>query len=98
MSAVLGADGKTSDAAYGSFGRVTSLDDLPSDRKLALYIRKAAALNESDAPSRPRPAKRPAAPLAVPEDLAAGLKKDRSAEGGGRGGISRRRGLGPGAL
>jgi uncharacterized protein YdeI (YjbR/CyaY-like superfamily) len=79
MSAVLGADGEKSDAAMGSFGRVTSLDDLPSDNKMALYIKKAAALNESDAPARPRPAKRPAAPLTVPEDLAAGLKKNKAA-------------------
>ena len=63
----------------GSFGRVTSLEDLPSDRVMARYIRKAAELNESDAPARPRPARRPAAPLAVPEDLAAGLKKNRAA-------------------
>lgn len=79
MSVVLGADGEKSDAAMGSFGRVTSLDDLPSDSKMERYIRKAAALNESAAPARPRPAKRPAAPLAVPEDLAAGLKKNRAA-------------------
>lgn len=79
MSAVLGADGRKSDAAMGSFGRLNSLDDLPSDKKMVLYIRKAAALNESDAPARPRPAKRPAPPLAVPEDLAAGLKKNKAA-------------------
>jgi uncharacterized protein YdeI (YjbR/CyaY-like superfamily) len=79
MIAVLGADGRESDAAMGSFGRVTSLDDLPPDRKLATYIRRAAALNESDAPARPRPPRKPAAPLAVPEDLAAGLKRNRAA-------------------
>ena len=79
MSAVLGPDGDKEATAMGSFGRVTSLDDLPSDRALARYIRKAAELNESDAPARPRPARRPAAPLAVPEDLAAGLKKNRAA-------------------
>jgi hypothetical protein len=76
MSAVLGGDGQKPDAAMGSFGRVTSLNDLPSDKKMALYIRKAAALNESDAPARPRPAKQPAAALAVPEALAAGLTKN----------------------
>src|SRR5450759_61391 len=54
MSAVLGADGRKSDAAMGSFGRLKSLDDLPSDKKMALYIRKAAVLNESDAPARPK--------------------------------------------
>src|SRR6202162_5823429 len=75
MSAVLGGDAQKPDSAMRSFGRVTSVNDLPSDKKMALYIRKAAALNESDAPARPRPAKRPVAPLVAPEDLAAGLKK-----------------------
>src|ERR1700693_1319998 len=79
MSAVLGGDAQKPDSAMRSFGRVTSVNDLPSDKKMALYIRKAAALNESDAPARPRPAKRPVAPLVVPEDLAAGLKKNKAA-------------------
>ncbi len=79
MSAVLRADGRKTAPGMGTFGRVTSLKDLPSDKKLALYIKKAAALNESDAPARPRPVKRSAPPLAVPEDLAAGLKKNKAA-------------------
>ena len=79
MEAELGPDGGKADTAMGSLGRITSLDDLPSDRAMLRYIRKAAKLNESDAPSRPRPARRPAAPLAVPEDLAAALKKNKAA-------------------
>ena len=79
MTAVLGADAGNGDSAMGSFGRVASLEDLPPDRKLSGYIRKAAELNESDAPARPRPKKGPAAPVAVPEDLAAALKKNRAA-------------------
>jgi uncharacterized protein YdeI (YjbR/CyaY-like superfamily) len=78
MSAVLGKDAANADNAMGSFGRVKSLDDLPSDKALLRYIRKAAELNESDAPARPRPV-RSAAPPAVPDDLAAGLKKSRAA-------------------
>ena len=79
MTEVLGADGEKSDTAMGSFGRLTSLDDLPSDRVMTRYIKKAAALNESDAPTRPRPVRRPAAPVAVPDDLAAALKKKKDA-------------------
>ena len=79
MVAVLGADGHKADSAMGSFGRITSLDDLPSDRILARYIRKAAELSGSDAPARPRPVHRPAAPLAVPKDLAEALKKKKAA-------------------
>jgi uncharacterized protein YdeI (YjbR/CyaY-like superfamily) len=79
MNKVLGGDVPKPDSAMGGFGRVTSVNDLPSDKKMALYIRKAAALNESDAPARPRPARRLVAPLVVPEDLAAGLQKNKAA-------------------
>ena len=79
MEAVLGTDGRKVDTAMGSFGRITSLEDLPSDRKMTAYIRKAAALHESGAPARPRPAKRPAAPLAMPPDLAAALRRNKAA-------------------
>jgi uncharacterized protein YdeI (YjbR/CyaY-like superfamily) len=78
MEAVLGTDGGKAETAMGSLGRITSLDDLPSDKKMAAYIKKAAALNESGAPARPRPAK-PAAPLVMPADLAAALKKNKPA-------------------
>ncbi|HXM77068.1 MAG TPA: DUF1801 domain-containing protein, partial [Thermoanaerobaculia bacterium] len=48
MTDVLGLDGEKSDTAMGSFGRLTSLDDLPSDRTMTRYIKKAATLTESD--------------------------------------------------
>jgi uncharacterized protein YdeI (YjbR/CyaY-like superfamily) len=76
---VLRDDGEKAPSAMGSFGRITSFDDLPPAAKLAGYIRKATALTESDAPARLRPARKPAAPMAVPEDLAAGLKKNKAA-------------------
>ena len=79
MTAVLAADGRQSEDAMGSFGRLTRLDELPSDRTMAKYIKAAAALNESDAPARPRPPRKPAQPLEVPRDLAAALKKNREA-------------------
>ncbi len=79
MVAVLGKDGDKEATAMGSLGRVTSLADLPSDKKLLGYIRKAAELNRSGAPARPKPAKRPAAPLEVPKDLASALKKNGAA-------------------
>lgn len=79
MEAVLGTNGQEADTAMGSLGRITSLEDLPSDRNMTAYIRKAAALHESGAPARPRPAKGPAAPLAVPADLAAALRKNKAA-------------------
>lgn len=79
MATVLGKDGASADEAMGSLGRITSLADLPSDAAMRHYIRKAASLNESEAPGRPRPARKPAAALPVPGDLAAALKKSKAA-------------------
>ncbi|MEP6769269.1 MAG: YdeI/OmpD-associated family protein [Acidobacteriota bacterium] len=79
MTEVLEKDGVKEATAMGSFGKIRSLADLPSDSKLKRYIQKAAALNESDAPARPRPGRAPAKALAVPDDLAAGLKKNKAA-------------------
>ena len=41
----------------GSFGRITSIYDLPSDEVLIAYIKQAVALNENNIkkPARPRP-------------------------------------------
>jgi uncharacterized protein YdeI (YjbR/CyaY-like superfamily) len=79
MNGVLGPDDSKSGEAMGSLGRITSLGDLPSDRRLLGYIRKAAKLNESDEPARPKAARRPTKPLPVPGDLSAALKKNRAA-------------------
>jgi uncharacterized protein YdeI (YjbR/CyaY-like superfamily) len=64
--------------AMGSLGRITSLDDLPPDRTLIGYVKKAAALNESGVKvarraSTPKPAVR------VPGDLATALRKNPAA-------------------
>ena len=61
-------------AAMGSLGRITSLRDLPGDKAMLGYIRKAAKLNEAGAPARPKSKPRPALP--VPKDLAAALKRN----------------------
>jgi uncharacterized protein YdeI (YjbR/CyaY-like superfamily) len=67
--------------SMGSFGRLTSLKDLPPKRKLIGYIRKAMELNDakikSPVRSKPRPP-RPALP--VPEELTAALKKSKKAQ------------------
>jgi uncharacterized protein YdeI (YjbR/CyaY-like superfamily) len=79
MEAVLGPVAESAPTAMGNLGRVTSLDDLPAEKKMRGYLRKAAALNESGAPARPREKKAPSAPAKVPSDLAAGMKKNRAA-------------------
>lgn len=57
--------------AMGSFGRITSLGDMPDDATMTTLIGKAAALiDEGVKPLRARSAK---APIPMPDDLAAAL-------------------------
>jgi uncharacterized protein YdeI (YjbR/CyaY-like superfamily) len=79
MKEVIGRDGVEGESAMGSFGRMTSLADLPADGVMRRYLRQAVALNESGKPARPRPAAGPRPELPVPADLAAALKKNRRA-------------------
>jgi uncharacterized protein YdeI (YjbR/CyaY-like superfamily) len=63
----------------GSFGSIRSLKDLPNERTLIGYVKKAAALNEAGikVPGRAKPKKR--APIPVPAYFAAVLKKNAKA-------------------
>lgn len=63
----------------GSFGCIRSLADLPNEKTLIGYVKKAAALNEAGikAPGRTQPKKR--APLPMPDDFSAALKKNAKA-------------------
>lgn len=68
--------------AMGQFGRISHCRDLPTRKVLTAFIRQAMKLNaERGATPKStrvtRPAPKPA--LAVPEDLAAALKKQRNA-------------------
>ena len=56
-TAVLGEAPAKANEAMGQLGRITSLDGLPPDPTLRRWIRKAAQLNASTAPSRPKPTK-----------------------------------------
>ena len=77
MEKVLAVDTANAETAMGHFGRLTRLADLPDRKTMLRYIRQAAALNESDVPSRPP--KRPVRELPVPADLAAALKGNKAA-------------------
>jgi uncharacterized protein YdeI (YjbR/CyaY-like superfamily) len=74
---VLGANAQSREA-MGSFGRITSVSDLPAKKVLAGYIRKAMALNEAGV-TLARPKKHPKAAPAMPRDLTAALKKSKGA-------------------
>jgi uncharacterized protein YdeI (YjbR/CyaY-like superfamily) len=68
----------TKESGMGQFGRITSIKDLPNKKVLAAYIKKAMKLNEEGTKVPKQPAKKKA-PLPVPEDLAAALKKNKAA-------------------
>lgn len=80
MEKVLGKWGEQSENAMGSLGRITSLADLPDEKTMIRFVAAAVKLNESGVPGRPRPTRSgKARELPVPEDLAAALKKNRTA-------------------
>jgi len=74
---VVGGDAK--DGGMGQFGRITSMEDLPPKKVLVGYVRKAMALK--DAGVTPKRAARPkkAAPVEIPDDLAAALAQNAKA-------------------
>ena len=73
--AVTGDSGK---GAMGSFGRLTSVADLPSEKEFAALVEKAKALIDSGG-KRPRPIKHPKADIPVPEDLRQALDQSPAA-------------------
>ncbi len=62
----------------GQFGKLATLRDLPSDKQLATYLKKAMALNEAGVKkARPKAAAKPAPTL--PDELAAALARKQHA-------------------
>jgi uncharacterized protein YdeI (YjbR/CyaY-like superfamily) len=72
---IFGATGK-GEEAMGHFGRITSLSDLPNEKALIGYVRKAAELNEKGIKASDRKKRKP---LPVPAYLTAALKKNAKA-------------------
>jgi uncharacterized protein YdeI (YjbR/CyaY-like superfamily) len=60
----------------GQFGRITSLQDLPDEKTLLGYVRKAAELNERGVAKPGRSGGRPRPVLEVPPYLSAALRKN----------------------
>ena len=64
--------------AMGTFGRITSLSDLPNDKTLIGYIKKAAEVNEAGVKvDRPKP--REKKPLRIPAYFMDAVKKNKKA-------------------
>ena len=79
MREVLKKDGFEGDNGMGSLGKITSLKDLPSDKKLLGYIAQAAGLIDDGAKVMSRPKKAPKPAPEVPAELTAALKKNKAA-------------------
>jgi uncharacterized protein YdeI (YjbR/CyaY-like superfamily) len=78
---VLGEKGKwtAQSVGMGHFGKITSLADLPGDKELLGYIKKAAELNDKGV-KRPAPPRNTAnRELVVPDYITAALKKNAKA-------------------
>ena len=64
--------------AWGQFGRITSVDDLPSDRDLMRLVKAAVAVHDrGEKPVKPRPAAN--RKLTVPAYFMAAIRKNRKA-------------------
>ena len=61
----------------GQFGKITSIKEMPTEKQLVAYIRKAAELNEAGIKVARPPAQKRA--LTIPPDLSAALKKNKRA-------------------
>ena len=81
MNAILNEAGLHSENGMGSLGKITSLKDLPADKKMLGYYRQAAELIVSGqrTKSLERTAKSPKPALEVPAELTAALKKNKAA-------------------
>jgi uncharacterized protein YdeI (YjbR/CyaY-like superfamily) len=70
--------GGSDEDGMGQFGKLASLKDLPPDKQLATFLKKAMALNEAGVKkARPKAAAKPAPTL--PEDLATLLAQKKHA-------------------
>src|SRR6266545_6491465 len=77
---IVGKDiGTTQDEAMGQFGRVTAISDLPADKVLIGYIKKAVQLNDTVVKVPARTKSKAKKELDVPHDLRAALKKNKKA-------------------
>jgi len=80
---VFGEHGSDSNNAMGQFGRIESVDDLPSKAILTGYVRKAMRLNEEGvSKAGPNAAGAKSArknPLVIPNDLRSALRRNAAA-------------------
>jgi len=68
-----------SESAMGHLGRITSLNDLPSDKVLMAYIKEAKKLNDDDVKLPIKPVAKEKKELVVPNYIQKALKKNKPA-------------------
>jgi uncharacterized protein YdeI (YjbR/CyaY-like superfamily) len=84
MGKLLREDGVLQDGGMGSLGKITSLKDLPAEKKLVEYVRRAAefidaGLGDNRITVARRVVKAPKPALETPAEFAAALKKNKAA-------------------
>lgn len=77
-SALDAATGNKKDEAWGQFGRLTRIDDLPGRKAVVGLVKKAAALHDSGVKA-PRMKTAPKQPIKEPAYFTAALRKNRKA-------------------
>jgi uncharacterized protein YdeI (YjbR/CyaY-like superfamily) len=74
---LFGDDAPFAGEGMGQFGKITSIKEMPSEKQLVTYVRKAAELNKAGIKVVRPPARKRA--LTVPTDLSSALKKNKRA-------------------
>lgn len=69
----------SSEASMGHLGKITSLEDMPSDKKLKAYIKEAMKLNDDGIKVIKKPADKEKKELPVPDYFIKALKKNKAA-------------------
>jgi len=77
---ILKSGQNSEESALGSFGSIRSLSDLPAEKTLIGYVKKAAALNEAGVKAKWRTERTKRKPLPMPADFAVALKKNAKAQ------------------
>ncbi len=75
-------DNAKSEVSMGHLGRITSLKDLPSDKKITAWVKEAMQLTDKGAklPARPKPTEKDKKELVVPDYFVKALAKNKKAK------------------
>ena len=75
----LGKPAKSQGGAWGTFGRISAVGELPAEKALVHFVKVAAELNERGVKvARPKP--KAGRTVEIPADFAAALRKNRKAQ------------------